>query len=98
MRFLETGLWFFGIPDHFVAYPFIDDFFTLWNMSVHLITHGTVLIELTLNRMPMFPDHCLLSAIGAVSFSPSSEYIEGAGQLCRANPSLLSRDNHFYYD
>ena len=46
-----------------VAYSFIDDSFTLWNMSVHLITSGTVLIELTLNRMPVFPDHCLLSAI-----------------------------------
>ena len=73
-----------------VAYSFIDDFFTLWNMSMHLLTRGTVLIELTLNRMPLFPDHCLLSAIGAVSFSPSSEYIEGAGQLYRADQYTLA--------
>jgi len=46
-----------------VAYTFLDHSFTFWNMSIHLVTSGCIVVELLLNHMPVLPIHCLLNML-----------------------------------
>jgi hypothetical protein len=51
-----------------VAYTFLDDSFSFWNMSIHLVTSGCTLLELLLNHMAVYPIHVLLNVLWAGTY------------------------------